>query len=196
MRPLPAAVACLLTLLAGGLAACDAPCADCADDLTDGGGGGGGPCTQDRQGCAASSGLKESAVCADGPALTVELGTGREAFVSLAEGESPPIEYGPQGGSHLFGSVRIGGAQLDRYHSLELRFALENAPCAEEDEYCYPGRETRTALIEAPFAFGADQAIEEPGFVVFADSFQAPGTFSVEVIDPCGRRAEASHHIE
>ncbi|MEZ4467459.1 MAG: hypothetical protein R3F43_24205 [bacterium] len=174
MRPLPAAVACLLTLLAGGLAACDAPCADCADDLTDGGGGGGGPCTQDRQGCAASSGLKESAVCADGPALTVELGTGRAAFVSLAEGESPPIEYGPQGDPICSAASASAGRSSIATTAWSCASPWRRA-LRRRGRVLLPRRRGAHRPHRGPLRPDRRWSIEEPGFVVFADSSRPPG---------------------
>ncbi|MEZ4467928.1 MAG: hypothetical protein R3F60_01745 [bacterium] len=158
-----------------------------------------GPCAQDRQGCASSGGLTETAECADEPHLSVELGTGRSAFVALAEGETPPLNYGPQGGVHLFGSVRVFGAQLDRYSSLELRFTLEVGPATcPGDMPCREIREERTVLLEGPLNVTADGVVEEPGFVVFADAIEGvdgPVYFRVQVTDPCGRVAEDVRRI-
>ncbi|MCB9546725.1 MAG: hypothetical protein H6706_12845 [Myxococcales bacterium] len=166
-------------------------------------GGGGcenveGPCVQDRQGCASSGGLTETAECDAEPALSVELGTGRSGFVALAEGELPPLFYGPQGGVHLFGSVRVFGAQLDRYNSLELRFTLEVGPATCPDGPCGEVREERTVLLEGPLNVTADGTVEEPGFVVFADAIEGvdgPIYFRVQVTDPCGRVAEDVRRI-
>ncbi|MEQ1569597.1 MAG: hypothetical protein ABMA64_28430 [Myxococcota bacterium] len=42
-------------------------------------------------------------------AATVEVGTGNDAFVSLAEGADLPFYHGPQGGYHVYGSLTSAG---------------------------------------------------------------------------------------
>jgi len=46
--------------------------------------------------------------------VTLELGTGERAFETLDEGETLELVYGPQGGYHVWVSVRGGGFSSDR----------------------------------------------------------------------------------
>ena len=50
----------------------------------------------------------------DCPALdtTVELGTGADSFVPLHDGDLLPFERGPQGGYHVYGSLRATGVDV------------------------------------------------------------------------------------
>jgi len=161
------------------------------------------PCEQDRQGCAPSPGLPMGVECAAEPVLAVELGTGQSSFQALEPGKAPELFYGEQGGVHTFGSVRVTGAQLDRYDQLELVFSIQS-PCSTADGFACPDEfrdvEVRTALVggEVPLNV-AGGVVEETGFLIFAETLayerDTPHRLRVEVRDPCGRRAEALHEI-
>ena len=43
---------------------------------------------------------------------TVELGTGVDTFVPLSDGDPLPFERGPQGGYHVYGSLRATGVDV------------------------------------------------------------------------------------
>lgn len=43
---------------------------------------------------------------------TVELGTGVDTFIPLSDGDPLPFERGPQGGYHVYGSLRATGVDV------------------------------------------------------------------------------------
>lgn len=71
------------------------------------GGGGGPPIINERQGC-------EDAPAPTGAA--VELGVGQEGPFTKLQGQALQIHYGPQGGQHLYVTVRLyGGDPADSW---------------------------------------------------------------------------------
>ncbi len=66
--------------------------------------------------------------------LSVALGDGDDGFVALASGQGPVEQFGPQGGTHAFAAVQIGGLALDRYDIVLLQlslFAAEQCPMVD-----------------------------------------------------------------
>ena len=78
------------------------------------------------------------------PAIGAEVGTGYDAFVPLATGDEVQVYGGPQGGFHVFGSVRataLGSLPVLRFSVVHVASALTVAdttvqvPLRMEDEW-------------------------------------------------------------
>ena len=48
--------------------------------------------------------------------LDVELGTGQESFLAIADNDPVDIIFGPQGGHHIWGAVRVRGMKANAAH--------------------------------------------------------------------------------
>lgn len=69
--------------------------------------------------------------------LSVALGDGEDGFVALTSGQGPVELFGPQGGTHAFAAVQIGGLSLDRYDIVLLQLSLFTAEqCPTADAPC------------------------------------------------------------
>lgn len=64
-------------------------------------------------------------VPASPPTLTVEVGTGTKDFVALADGDAVDLTYGPQGGFHIWTSVRVRNANVSGVQ-INLRAKLDD----------------------------------------------------------------------
>lgn len=72
--------------------------------------------------------------CTLAGSLSVALGDGTDGFAALTSGQGPVEQFGPQGGTHAFAAVQIGGLALDRYDIVLLQlslFAAEQCPTAD-----------------------------------------------------------------
>jgi hypothetical protein len=75
-----------------------------------------------------------------GVATTVlEVGTGRDRFVPLGEADEVEVVFGPQGGYHIWGSLRTRGLDPDNAE-VHFRVALEGPPetTLSESRYVLP----------------------------------------------------------
>jgi len=72
--------------------------------------------------------------CTLAGSLSVSLGDGTDGFVALTSGQGPVEQFGPQGGTHAFAAVQVGGLALDRYDIVLLQlslFAAEQCPTVD-----------------------------------------------------------------
>lgn len=136
----------------------------------------------------------------DCPSLdtTVELGTGTESFVPLSDGDTLRFERGPQGGYHVYGSLRATGVDVgDPNYPFELTnphiwFNLEQ----DDAEIAL--------LVDQPRALTALDDVGHYGvlgeLVIFnvADPTALEGTtarFTGRLTDRCERGGEDSREV-
>lgn len=77
--------------------------------------------------CAAPLDEADGGQIVDGAQAVLELGTGSRTFAPLADGDEVPIIHGPQGGWHLWGSLRVQGLQPKRL-AVTFDVSLEGPP--------------------------------------------------------------------
>lgn len=94
----------------------------------------------------------DAATSSDASAATCDVGTGYDSFVALSDGDPVSIIAGPQGGFHIFTSVRVRGFDAPTVHARVSIHTLGGS------EYLGPGAEVGTASFTAG-ADGWDQAI-------------------------------------
>ncbi|MEE2779391.1 MAG: hypothetical protein VYE15_02630 [Myxococcota bacterium] len=128
--------------------------------------------------------------------LDVEIGTGELVFESITEGHRFHVVYGPQGGSHVFGALRLNNPALE-FPRLEVVFQLlDDDACIEMEErgdfyrsaegdshwefpaWAYTEEERardcwpvvagfRHGLIREPWQINSDGGVEAAGIFVF-----------------------------
>lgn len=156
-----------------------------------------GPCDLDRLSCRSGGGFALDPTCTLEGELEVAVGQGYDAFESLSGGLD--VQYGVQGGQHIFAAVRVANPALDRYDRLEAAFQVAD-PCGRgEDEGDCPwvfGERTVVLGGGASLSVTADGAVVGYGYVlVLEESPDAGHEYSVTVRDPCGRTGTATHRI-
>lgn len=122
--------------------------------------------------------------------LSLELGDGTDGFRALSEGEGPVQHFGPQGGSHSFAGVRIGGLALDRYDVVLVQITMFGADaCPELGTACTgaPMNAEQTWVLGdvAPLEVTADDTVEQDQLVVPVGAGEVVLQALAE--DPCGR---------
>lgn len=158
------------------------------------------PCELDRLGCQdptpGDEFYRDDCPEGLGDTLEVEVGTGESSFATFAAGAGPVINYGPQGGQHVFMGVRVKNARLDLSPRLKLSFYLGQhcAPVADGDTE-FP--ECQVVLGKRDLTLGGagfeletkGAAVEEYGLVVFVDvpDSTQTGLVAVRVEDQCRR---------
>jgi len=140
-------------------------------------------------------GCPEPDLCADAAALepSIELGTGQEAFIPLSDGDYLEPEFGPQGGSHIWGALRLQGFHpgdnallVQNIVPVTLRLFIETEAYLVADSF-EQGR---------PFE-GSVESSEHFGEFIFVQgwpNFDEPpreATYRVDVEDVCGNTGEA-----
>lgn len=173
------------------------------------------PCELDRLGCDDEDPDADDFYLASCPAdvsgpLEVELGSGEAAFAPFATGEGPVINYGPQGGQHVFMGLRVTNARVDVSPSLRISYYLgqgagcappadagTNAPLALPSCAVTLGkRDLRLGEVGYELRTNAAGDVEEYGLVVFVDipDPALPGVVAVSVEDQC-RRGGAAYQV-
>jgi hypothetical protein len=134
--------------------------------------------------------------CTLDDALTITLGDGTDGFAELSPGLGPVMHHGPQGGTHSFIGVRIGGLALDRYDVVLLELAVfasgqcgaPGVPCRDFPMY---GKGTWVLGDETPLDPVDEHTIEQDQLVM------SPGDGAVvlqaQAEDPCGQVGLAQH---
>jgi hypothetical protein len=129
-------------------------------------------------------------------ALTITLGDDTTGFAELSPGLGPVMHFGPQGGSHSFVGVRIGGLALDRYDIVLLELAVFAAEqCGAPGTPCsdYPAWGVGRWVLgdDTPFEQIDEHTLEQDQLVV------SPGDGAVvlqaQVEDPCGQVGFEQH---
>ncbi len=158
------------------------------------------PCDDDRLGCAAAQDSFDYIACPELGPLTVTLGAGQNSFRTVSEASPPEIEFGFQGGQHVFLGFRVGDVQLDLDPKIRVTMWLA------EGEDCSPGAPTNEVPIgcqslgirqvvmggRVPLQVAGD-VVEESGLLLFVDPpSRGRHVVSVEVEDVCGRLASDS----
>lgn len=127
----------------------------------------------------------------------VEIGTGEEAFVPLAESDPLPFVFGPQGGYHVYGSLRARGlGQGDptfpfdpNNPRLTFEVFVDGARVAEFIEQ-------PRVLVDA--GDGWSVVVGERVVFTTADPLSLSGAaavFSAQAYDRCGRQGEDSRAV-
>jgi len=136
--------------------------------------------------------------CTSNDALTITLGDGTSGFAELSPGLGPVMHSGPQGGTHSFVGVRIGGLALDRYDIVLLELSVFNShQCGAPGTACidYPefGQGRWVLGDDTELEATDEQTIEQDQLVV------SPGEGAVvlqaQVEDPCGQVGFAQHRF-
>jgi hypothetical protein len=160
-----------------------------------GNGGGGGPSGVEMGGEFA---LDPSCVL-DG-SLDVELGDGSDGFRELADGESPVVHHGPQGGTHMWLGVRIGNLALDRYDEVRVTTGMfDPSQCEHEGAPCDAPAEWHTGQ----WVLGDDEhldpidehTIEQDQLTAVFDIHGQELVLQAWVEDPCGQVGLAQHRF-
>ena len=138
-------------------------------------------------GCGASH---EDQAPAAAAAPSCELGTGASSFIAVHDGDRVPIIFGPQGGYHIWGSVRAKGLSSKQ---VVLRYRLTSASGVMLDPV--------SVVVElAPPPEGGDAGVAQSvGTRVFVQDPAAIRetmvAMSVTATDPEGRTCESSRTI-
>lgn len=134
--------------------------------------------------------FQHDASCTLEGALSIEIGDGTDGFASLGAGEGPVQHFGPQGGTHSFAGLRIGGLALDRYDVVLVQMTMfEAAACPQLGSACTgsPMNASQTWVLGdvAPLEIVGDDVIEQDQLVVPVGS----GNVVLQALaeDPCGR---------
>jgi len=161
------------------------------------------PCELDRFGCEEPEPIGDFylASCPDdvsGP-LDVAVGTGESKFTAFTAGAGPVVNYGPQGGQHVFMGVHVANARIDISPRMKLRFYLgQGAGCGPPVEpdgaipTCAVALGQRQLELGSPgFELHTNAAgqVEEYGLVVFVGvpATDVPSLVAVTVEDQCHR---------
>lgn len=157
--------------------------------------------------------------CKRAGALDLEIGYGEAAFTPLLDGHQFKVYFGVQGGSHVYGALRVNDPALEFPH-LEVVFRLvDDDACAskngsgvfggEDLSPTWARREDSKRASCAPRLVGfrhgvlgpklkttASGAVEEAGITVFHDEYGGGGAdrITLSVRDPCGRTAFVERH--
>ncbi len=145
-----------------------------------------GPCDQDAFGCDDGGELVLDAHCSNDEPLMVEVGQGRDEFEPLEAEMAPEIDYGDQGGRHVFLAARVLNPDPD-HGTFELGFRL-----------AYSSPDSGDALFERVLVVRGDRDVrifEQTGMVLVIDPpyDSTSGLLELRVRDSCGRIADASH---
>jgi hypothetical protein len=139
-------------------------------------------------GCGAAH--EDEAPAATAAAPSCELGTGASSFIAVHDGDRVPIIFGPQGGYHVWGSVRAKGLSSKR---VVLRYRLTAASGVMLDP-------VSVVVDLAPAPDGGDAGLSQSvGTRVFVQDPAAiretTVAMSVTATDPEGRTCESSRSI-
>lgn len=151
------------------------------------------PCETEVHGCSQSlAGFQIDPTCElEGP-LTVQLGDGETSFVPLNAGDWLGVHSGAQGGHHSWVSLKIAGADLQRYDLLKVVITITYGDQLAGQRNLLLGKAVPLALTE-------DGLIEANGIVVFIGGGPPDGVSAkvdVTVTDPCARVATAAHETK
>ena len=162
----------------------------------------------------ASTDYELEVVCERPDPLEIELGHGEFFFTPMAEDLVFRVYFGLQGGTHVFGALRIRNPELT-HPLLEVTFELLDDdecsvappdsdppadPPADQDEGCPPLRTGyRHGLMNATRFLNDAGQMEEAGLLIFHDiEHYGGGTADrvrLTVRDQCGRVAVAERRI-
>ena len=154
-------------------------------------------CDVDPAGCEFSGGFRVDPSCTLTGTLQVEIGQGEQAYEALSDGEKPVVYHGPQGGSHVFGGLRVTNPAVD-FPRLRAEFRVDDdvpERCDVPDP-CPPGKVARRRVDLGPdLNVGAGGAVEEAGIVLFLDPYNLSdsGVITLDVQDACDRRGRVEH---
>lgn len=120
------------------------------------------------------------------PTIAVDLGTGEATFEPLEDGSSVTPVYGPQGGSHIWTSVRVRDPGVtDAYVNLSTR--LEDGRAAGTPS------SVAVRLVAAPN--GTVQVIGLRNFLAAKEPSGTPLVLRAEVIGTDGRHGASERHV-
>ena len=89
------------------------------------------PCSIDPAQCdSGNGGFKKNPDCSPSAPLTVELGQGAGAFAPMTSTSELEVVHGPQGGTHSYFALKVGGVDLEK--SPQLLVTLEMVSLQEE----------------------------------------------------------------
>jgi hypothetical protein len=122
-------------------------------------------------------------------ALDIELGSGVEEFESVDDGQSLPIVGGLQGGTHVWGAVRVAGVSDDR---VRLVFGLTRVDSDELDGELGPLRVKLARSDEDGWweVSGLTVSLDDPNLVDDTDC-----ELTVTATDADGRQASDSRRV-
>jgi hypothetical protein len=132
--------------------------------------------------------------------LEVELGDGTDGFMSLADGESPVLHHGPQGGTHMWLGVRVGNLALDRYDIARVTTGMfDPAQCESPGEPCEEPAAWHTGQwvlgdVE-PLNAIDEHTIEQDQLTALLEIDSEELVLQARVEDPCGQVGLAQHRF-
>jgi hypothetical protein len=136
-------------------------------------------------GCDAGGGAAQESKVTDVPstasALDVQLGDGESAFDPLADGATLGVAHGPQGGQHVWTSVKLADVGLDTVQvNLSARYADDGSPAGTPSGW--------VAELSTPMGGVRTHA----GMKNYVDPIAAPRlvVLRIEVIAADGRHGE------
>lgn len=152
----------------------------------------GPPCEDDVLGC--DSNLEDFVIdpsCELEGDLELVLGQGESEFDPLAPGEVPNINYGVQGGQHIWLAVQVHNPALD-YPRLKLDItvsACAQSDCSSLDAWTIDN--TRQLVADATTMTVTPEGwLEQLRMLVIVEAYAFAGRGKVELLvtDPCGRQ--------
>jgi hypothetical protein len=124
--------------------------------------------------------------CRPGDGLTLQIGTGVEGFVALAEPPALELVYGPQGGVHVDISLRATQLTMSDLWAVGLRGVVAGVVRADVRAQVEPGC---NVAVEAQEIVGLRLIWNDD---VSANDLLDPVTVFIDVTDAAGSSVEAS----
>lgn len=146
-------------------------------------------------GCAEPSpDLPRSGGCETDDALVLTLGAGETDYQDLALGQTPPLEFGPQGGQHVWLALRVENPSPNPT-SLDVVLLADEMLC-EGCDWRQVGGWQRT--LPDPRSMSDDRPPVWVGLQLILSQWNAglERRFTVEAADHCGRLGGLVHPVD
>lgn len=124
---------------------------------------------------------------AEGPA-TLELGQGQDAWAPVAEGDTLPVDFGPQGGWHTYGTLRTTGLHVGDANADPPFVTM--AVTADDGSFTGGYTDIQRFLLDG--GDGVGLLVGDRLILDVADGSEADGaevTIDARIEDVCGRSA-------
>ncbi len=154
----------------------------------------GGPCENDVFGCENNDTFMLDPSCTLEGDLELVLGQGETEFSALGPDEVPMINYGFQGGQHIWAALQVHNPALD-YPQLKVEITVSTCGSGNCDDPNNWNLDTTRELVpDGTTLRVTDEGwFEQIQMVVIVDSYGSgtQGRVEMLVTDPCGRQGYA-----
>jgi hypothetical protein len=154
----------------------------------------GPPCEDDVAGCSNNGdSFVEDPTCELTGDLVIELGEGEDEFVALAAGELPSLNFGVQGGQHVWLAVRVKNPALDR-PSLKIQATMSYCLDSCDNPANWQDDVVREIVVGSRTLTVTDEGwFEQASILVILGNWGSGLERRVEVLvtDPCSRQGYA-----